>query len=114
MRSTHTYVTMDVSARAYAEIRQKMLEASYEHAVHRDGEKELIDMHGLAIKSKARPAPGGELMVGLTEKGDEVVINHPDLVTDAEGNGFITFSPAQARRLAELLLKHARAAEGIF
>lgn len=55
---SYTYVTMDVSARAYAEIRAKMLEASYDHALHEDDGAECIDMHGLALKSlPAEPAP---------------------------------------------------------
>jgi hypothetical protein len=46
------------------------------------------------------------LEVGTTGKG-EVVINHPDLDPDPDGVGHIVFSVAQARNLAELLLKHA-------
>lgn len=48
----------------------------------------------------------GYLEVGLNERG-EVVVNHPDLKPDAAGVGHIVFSPGQARRLANLLLKHA-------
>jgi hypothetical protein len=43
---THTYVTMALSAAAYAEIKQKMLEAGYDHAFGSDGE---IDMNGIAV-----------------------------------------------------------------
>jgi hypothetical protein len=46
------------------------------------------------------------LEVGTTGKG-EVVINHPDLEPDKDGIGHIVFSVAQARNLADLLLKHA-------
>lgn len=52
----------------------------------------------------------GYLEVGCNESG-EVVINHPDLKPDANGVGHIIFSPNQARNLAELLWKHALAAE---
>lgn len=48
----------------------------------------------------------GFLEVGLNEQG-EVVVNHPDLKPDADGVGHIVFSPTQARRLADLLIKHA-------
>jgi hypothetical protein len=48
----------------------------------------------------------GVLYVGTDGKG-EVVINHPDLLTDADGNGYITFSPEQAEGLSQLLLKFA-------
>lgn len=39
--------------------------------------------------------------------GREVVINHPRLLTDIDGTGYMTFSPEQARGLARLLMKHA-------
>ena len=49
---------------------------------------------------------GGNLWVGRNET-NEVAINHPLLDVDADGIGHIVFSPAQARNLAALLLKHA-------
>jgi hypothetical protein len=49
--------------------------------------------------------PAGILEVG--NDGREVVVNHPDLKPDKDGVGHITFSPAQARHFAGLLLKHA-------
>jgi hypothetical protein len=48
----------------------------------------------------------GVLEVGTTGAG-EVVINHPDLLPDENGVGHIVFSPAQARRLGNLLLHKA-------
>jgi len=53
---------------------------------------------------------GGYLYVGTTGSG-EVVLNHPDIDPDKDGNGHIVFSPEQARRLAILLAKKAREAE---
>ncbi len=53
---------------------------------------------------------GGYLEVGLDYQG-QVVVNHPDLKPDENGVGHIVFSPAQARNLAELLLKHALQSE---
>lgn len=53
--------------------------------------------------------PDNTLWVGRNERG-EVVINHPQLITDSAG--YIVFSPAQARSLADLLAKHADEAEG--
>lgn len=50
---------------------------------------------------------GGFLVVGISEDWREVVINHPDLKPDADGVGHITFSPTQARQLANLLLMKA-------
>lgn len=52
----------------------------------------------------------GYLMVGTNGKR-EVVINHPQLITDEHGVGHIIFSPRQARSLAQLLLKKADEAE---
>jgi hypothetical protein len=51
------------------------------------------------------------LWVGLTADGREVVINHPQLLTDSKGAGYIVFSPRQARGLAALLVKNAQDAE---
>jgi hypothetical protein len=48
----------------------------------------------------------GVLYVATDGKG-EVVINHPALLTDSLGNGYITFSPSQAEDLAKLLMEKA-------
>lgn len=47
IRSTHTYVTMEVPPELYYLVRQKLLAAGYDHAVN-DEAREL-DMHGLAL-----------------------------------------------------------------
>lgn len=62
------------------------------------------------LTSKNGDVIAGYLEVGLTEKGDEVVINHPDLRPDADGVGHIVFSPQQALNLARLLTKKANEA----
>lgn len=54
-----------------------------------------------------------ELIVGLTADGKSVVINHPDLQPDAEGCGYIVFSPEQAVNLALLLWNKANVIRGI-
>lgn len=46
MRSTHTYVVLEISQDAYDEIRKKLEEAGYQHAFMKNGE---IDMHGIAV-----------------------------------------------------------------
>lgn len=46
LTSTYTYVTMEVSQIAYKEIRQKLEDANYQHAITDDG---LLNMHGLAL-----------------------------------------------------------------
>lgn len=45
MRSTHTYVTLPVSAVAHAEVTRKLKAAGYDHVF--DGDE--INMHGLAL-----------------------------------------------------------------
>jgi hypothetical protein len=51
LRQTHTYVILPLSPAAYREIRAKLLEAGYVHAVQDVGTpEERIDMHGLAVQ----------------------------------------------------------------
>lgn len=57
--------------------------------------------------------PAGSLIVAISQDGKEVVINHPQLETDAEGCGHIDFSPEQAIHLARLLLNKARVIQGV-
>lgn len=45
---THTYVILQVTARAYAEIRGKLEQAGYNHAFHDD----VVDLHGIAIQAE--------------------------------------------------------------
>jgi hypothetical protein len=47
---TRTYVLMELSPAAYAEIQQKMLDAGYQHAI--DDREHHIDMHGIAVTPK--------------------------------------------------------------
>lgn len=50
IRSTHTYVTLEVSQPTYDEIRFKLLAAEYYHCFElRDNGTGPIDMNGLAI-----------------------------------------------------------------
>ncbi len=55
----------------------------------------------------------GFLEVGTNGVGS-VVINHPDLEPDEEGVGHIIFSPAEAERLGNLLLRKASEAREEF
>ncbi len=58
-----------------------------------------------------KPA-SGSLIVAMTEDGQNIVINHPDLEPDAEGCGHIVFSPDQATNLAMLLMQKVKAING--
>jgi hypothetical protein len=50
MRVTHTYVVLEISPAAFAEIESKLKAAGYEHTFHEDREHgSLIDMHGIAL-----------------------------------------------------------------
>lgn len=47
---TYIYVFMQVSKRTYDEIKKKLLDAGYDHALHHDTERgEVLDMHGIAL-----------------------------------------------------------------
>lgn len=50
MRSTRTYAILEVSPEIYASIRKQLEDAGYQHAFHKDGVEEVIDMHGIALK----------------------------------------------------------------
>ena len=51
---SYTYALLDVSSTAYAEIREKLKAAGYDHAFHRDGDREVIDMSGIALRDEAQ------------------------------------------------------------
>jgi hypothetical protein len=51
---SYTYVILDVSPAAYAEIRAKLEAAGYGHAFHREDDGEVIDMHGIALREDTR------------------------------------------------------------
>jgi hypothetical protein len=58
MRHTYTYVLLELSPAAYAEIRAKLLAAGYQHAFDTDAGREVIDMHGIAVQAEeAAPWP---------------------------------------------------------
>lgn len=47
---SHTYAILEVSHATYEEIRTKLLDAGYQHALDRDADGEVIDMHGIALQ----------------------------------------------------------------
>jgi hypothetical protein len=51
----HTYAILEIGQAAYAEIRDKLEVAGYQHAFHKDGSIEVIDMHGIAVQAKSMP-----------------------------------------------------------
>lgn len=59
---SHTFATLELSAAAYNEIREKLKAAGYDHAFHDDGH---LDLHGLAANTEheagcySKPYPEG-------------------------------------------------------
>jgi hypothetical protein len=45
----HTFPVLEISATAFEEIRSKLATAGYDHAFHHDGDRLVVDMHGLAV-----------------------------------------------------------------
>jgi hypothetical protein len=57
MTYTYTYAILEVSERAYEEIKRGLLKAGYKHALTGAGrEKNVLDMHGIALQKKRIPA----------------------------------------------------------
>lgn len=52
---TYTYAILDVSPKAYREIKEKLEEAGYEDQFHEDGGRIVLDMHGIALAAKHDP-----------------------------------------------------------
>lgn len=57
---TYAYAILHVSQATYDEIRQKLDAAGYQHAFHKDGEAETIDMHGIGLAVDRAPDPNIE------------------------------------------------------
>jgi hypothetical protein len=53
---TYTYAVLEVPNAVYAAVRALLNAANYQHAFHAGAEGEVIDMHGIALRSKSRNA----------------------------------------------------------
>lgn len=54
---THTFAILEVSPSTFQEIWDKLVKAGYEDQlilVHRNGEKQTIDMHGIALQEESK------------------------------------------------------------
>lgn len=49
---TYTYAVLDVPKAVYAAVRALLAAADYQHAFHANDDGEVIDMHGIALRSK--------------------------------------------------------------
>lgn len=47
LRTTHTFVLLDVPYEMYNLVREKLIAAGYDHAV--DDTEKTLDMHGIAL-----------------------------------------------------------------
>lgn len=52
---THTYAILDVPRAVYAAVRALLERAGYQQAFHAAQDGEVIDMHGIALRSKGGP-----------------------------------------------------------
>lgn len=52
IRTTYTYVLMDVSPDTYYEIYDKLSEAGYDHCFHSDNGHIVLDLHGIALRKR--------------------------------------------------------------
>ena len=68
---TYTYALMEVSEATFNEIKQKLEEAGYDHAIHRAYDPDhaeprtALDMHGIGLVLKS-PEGREELRLGKT------------------------------------------------
>lgn len=53
---THTYAVLEVPPVVYAAVRALLAQADYQHAFHDGKDGEVIDMHGIALKSRGGTA----------------------------------------------------------
>jgi hypothetical protein len=58
LQQTHTYAILDITCEAYQEIRARLVEAGYDHAIHgaQTHAGEVLDMFGVAL-SELEPPP---------------------------------------------------------
>ncbi|KKK71709.1 hypothetical protein LCGC14_2911210 [marine sediment metagenome] len=57
---TCEYVVLEVSRETYAGVRATLAKAGHEHSFHKEGKDEVIDMHGIALRSRPRPHERGD------------------------------------------------------
>lgn len=52
IKQTHTFSILEISQAAYEEIKGKLIEAGYQQTIMEEGEREVIDMNGIAITAE--------------------------------------------------------------
>jgi hypothetical protein len=59
LRTTHTYAIMVLSPKAYREIRQNLVDAGWNQAIHDGSNGEVLDMQGVGIMESEEEEEGG-------------------------------------------------------
>lgn len=59
------------------------------------------------MRKARKPVLPNTLEVSLSPDEREVIVNHPRMLVDVNGSGYLVFSPEQARAFAILLLRKA-------
>jgi hypothetical protein len=77
---THTYAVLPVPHAVYAAVRALLEAAGYEHAFHDTSDGDVIDMHGIALRSNRGPAGA---------VGDNITVS--TLVSRRDGQGKVEF-----------------------
>lgn len=97
---THTYAILEVPGAVYAAIRALLKAANYNHSFNTDKEGEVIDMHGIALRSKG--SSGTDIVVStlLSSKTKEGKI-------DFSMNGELTQMDLDKARLIVSMLQGA-------
>lgn len=54
---THAYALLAVEKETFAEVKQLLMAAGYEHAFDTDDGQEIMDMNGLALVEKTDETP---------------------------------------------------------
>lgn len=54
VRATHTYAVLDVSPACFREVKARLEATGSEHAICEDGDRTVIDMHGLALAAERK------------------------------------------------------------
>jgi hypothetical protein len=97
MKSTHTFAVLEVPAAIYKAIRAHLARAEYDHAFLPSNEGEVIDIHGIALRS-------------MTGGGDWAITINTLLGRDHEGkidfslNGELAqFDMDKAREIVKML-----------
>jgi len=91
---TYTYAILDVPGSVYAAVRALLAAADYQHAFHKDDGVEVIDMHGIALRSRH------------DQSGSETGIEISTLLSRRTNQGRIDFS--LNGELTQMDLDHAR------